>query len=58
VFGTDSWTLEQRLHTGNVLKIKDGQVFDFERLEVQDRDANHRITPKLSAHASPWKPQK
>jgi hypothetical protein len=45
-YGTDGRTLQKSVHTVNVLKIKDGQVADFERLEVQDRGITHRITPK------------
>jgi hypothetical protein len=56
-YGTDGWTSEQRLHTINVLERQDGQVVDFERLEVQNRRAKHRITPKdflqLPTHALP-----
>jgi hypothetical protein len=45
-YGTDGWNLQQRLHTVNVLGKQDGQVVDFERLEVQDRGTTHRITRK------------
>jgi hypothetical protein len=45
-YGTDGWTLEQHLHTVNVLERQNGQIVEFERSEVQDRGAKHRITPK------------
>jgi hypothetical protein len=33
-YGTDGWTIQQCLHTVNVLERQDGQVFDFESLKV------------------------
>jgi hypothetical protein len=45
-YGTDDWTLQQLLHTVNVMERQYGQVVEFQRLEVQDRGAPHRITPK------------
>jgi hypothetical protein len=57
---TYGWTLEQRLYTVNVRECQNGQVVDFERLEVQARGTNHRITPKeffnyrlMPRHGSP-----
>jgi hypothetical protein len=52
------------MHTVNVLERQVGQLVHFERLELQDRCATHRITPKdfyiyrFMSHASPWMPQK
>jgi hypothetical protein len=34
-YGTDGCTLQKRLHTVNILERQDGEVFYFERSEVQ-----------------------